>query len=61
MLDPDERLLVLRRIAHNGLIVGQTHEQVKQTISLQPTKHKAQELRIGEVCARALPYNNRLQ
>jgi hypothetical protein len=30
MLNPNERLLVLRGISHHGLIVGQTNEQVKR-------------------------------
>ena len=61
MLNSDERLLVPRVVSHNAVIVRQTNGQVKRAISLHPAEHQAQKVRIGEVCARALPDNNRFQ
>jgi hypothetical protein len=57
----DLRLLVLRVISHNAVIVRQTNEQVKRAHSLQPTEHQAQKLRIGKASPRALPDDDRFQ
>ena len=58
VLNLHERLLILRMISHDALIVCQTNEQVKPAYSFHSPEHQPQKLRVGKVPARSLADND---
>src|SRR6266487_1179038 len=61
VLNLHERLLRLRMISHDALIVCQTNEQVNPACSFHSPKYQPQKLRVRKISARSLADNDCFQ